>query len=775
MPLDLWGDFGFAAGANRTANPYQDSQECINYYPELSPSRESKVAVSLLGRPGLIQLAADPNGGAPGNQSSKWPAASSVTNLPVRGFWVLPGYTTALAVIGATCYLVKQLTQGTTTTPGVISLTNVGTLSTFSGPVKMRDNNTSAGSSASVLIVDGQFGYTYGILTGTFAQINAAGFTAFNNPSTVAYIDGWWIVGCTGSQQFFTNSPIYSNTWNSTFFSLKDGASDNLVAVMENKEELWLLGERTSEIWYNAGATNFAFQRVGGTLQQIGCKAPYSVSRFKVGGEDSLIWYGRSERGENVIVRTQGFNASVVSTNAVSDAIATYNTTGDAVGYCYEEDGHSFYVLTFPSADKTWVYDASLPPELAWHQRLSYDPYTSSFHRERPNAFMNFAGMRIVGDYQNGAIYQMTRAAYTDGGWPILSRRRSPFIWDAQNRRRVHMTDLQVEFAPGVGNSIVTYPQPNQNTTGYNANALSATNAYLKRGAALTGISNSKQGSISFWMNAKGFGTGAYIIEILNALGGAGFSVLLGSNGGLGINASNASNASIMTIGPSTLLSTGTLYHVLASWDLGNNLKNCYINNVSSLSAPTFTNDTISYNGNDTVIFNDEAVNSQFNGTLSELWFNNTYIDFSNPTNRAAFISSGGYPVFLGLNGQLPTGSSPLIYLNGTSANPGINNGIGGNFTATGNFLNGVSPSIPPAGTLTAGIGSNPQARLRISRDYGTTYGEPILSPMGKIGNYTNRCIYRKLGWTRGSVAEIEVIDPVNRDITGVTLRAFGE
>ena len=84
-------------------------------------------------------------------------------------------------------------------------------------------------------------------------------------------------------------------------------------------------------------------------------------------------------------------------------------------------------MLLLPTADATWVYDATMPPPLAWHQRLSYDPYAALFHRHRSNCYMNFGGMRIVGDYQNGALYQLTRAVQNDAGWPILARRRSPY------------------------------------------------------------------------------------------------------------------------------------------------------------------------------------------------------------------------------------------------------------------------------------------------------------------------------------------------------------
>lgn len=521
MPLELFGDFGFVGGADATTDPYQDAQTCINWYPEISVSTRAKMPTALLGCPGLIQLAAAPGGGAPGFSSTmtQWPPPSSVTDLPVRGFWVLPGWTQALAVISNICYLVSIVTQGSLNTPGVISMAQVGTLATSTGQVSIRDNNIGGYA----VLVDGPNGYLYNINTRVFAQITDPAFLGSN---LVAYIDGWWIFNKPGTQTFYTNAQPYSTAFNASYFALKDAASDNLVGVIENKEELWLIGERTTEIWYDAGGQYFPFQRLVGTLIQSGCKAVNSIARLVSGGQEGLMWFGRSERGENIVIRTQGFAAETVSTPAVSNAMAQYAVTSDAIAYTYEEGAHEFYVLTFPTADRTWVYDATLPPEMAWHERLSYDPYAQAYHRHRSNCLMNFAGMRIVGDYQNGALYQLTRAAYTDAGWPILAQRRSPYIWDAKTRERVFMASLQIDFSPGVGNA--------------------------------------------------------------------------------------------------------------------------------------------------------------------------------------------------------------------------------------------------------SGMGNNPQASLRISRDYGTTYGPTTQASMGQTGNYQNRCMWRKLGFSRGAVAEISVIDPVNRDIIGATLRAAG-
>lgn len=441
MPLDLFGDFGFVGGEDNAPDRYQDSQILINWYCEVSPSKSAKTAVALLGCPGLVQLSGTP---LPPLGDS-WPQPSAVTNLPVRGSWVMPGQQTALVVIANLCYLVTIASGGSSTTPGVLTLSQVGTLNTLGGPVCIRDNGIQGGYA---VIVDGPYGYLYNTSTQTLAQITDPGFIGANR---VAFIDGWWVFNKPGTPLFYTNAAPYSTAFNASLFALKDSFSDLLMGVVENKEELWLPGEETTEVWYNAGGQFFPFQRLVGTMLQVGCKATGSIARFSSEGNDSLIWFGRSERGENIVIRTKGFGAEVVSTPAVSDAIAKYTMTSDAIGYTYQEDGHQFYVLTFPTADRTWCFDGSVPLEYAWHQRPSYDPYAQAQHRHRSNCYMNFAGMRVVGDYQNGCLYQMTRAAYTDAGWPLLARRRSPYVWGKENRERVFMASLQLDFTPGVG------------------------------------------------------------------------------------------------------------------------------------------------------------------------------------------------------------------------------------------------------------------------------------------------------------------------------------
>jgi len=292
-------------------------------------------------------------------------------------------------------------------------------------------------------LVDGANLYIYKIATQTLTQ---SADPAFLGSNTIAEIDGWFIFQQPGTQKFYT-SPVYWNgvtAMDGTYYALKDNAPDNIVAIIENNRQLWLIGEATTEPWYNAGGTYMPFSRLQGGLMQVGCAAAQTVARTG----PNLIWLARSERGENYVLMTNGYNWQSISTPAIAYALTQYPVTSDARAYIYTEEGHEFYVLIFPTADVTWVYDISTGQ---WHQRASFDPTTGLFHRQRVQTLISFAGMRIGGDFTNGQIYWQTRSAYSDGTYPLVCVRRAPHVWDKNDRNRVIQSRLQLDFFPGVG------------------------------------------------------------------------------------------------------------------------------------------------------------------------------------------------------------------------------------------------------------------------------------------------------------------------------------
>lgn len=428
-------DFGFVGQAYSAPDIYQDAQRLVNWYCEISQDEKSKTPVALLGSPGLnvIQdfnvLSGD---------------IALVANGGVRGAWVLPGGTQAVWVAGTHVVLMIMTVPATQTSIAQFSTFNIGSLLTNSGPVCIRDN----GAGGYVVIVDGPYGYTYNIASGVFAQITDP---AFLGADRVAFIDGWLIFNQPGTQNFYTNAPTpYTITFAGAFFAKNDTSTDNLITLMENNRELWLIGERHSEVWYNAGGANFAFSRIPGVAPQIGCSAKHSIARLG----SSLVWLGQSERGQNVVIKTNQYSYEDISTRAIEHAISQYPLVSDAIGFTYEEEGHLFYQLTFPTADKTWVYDLT---SNMWHEKASFDPVTGAFHRHKANCFVNFQNIRMVGDFQLMLVYNMSRQYFVDGGTspeldtPLIAIRRCPHIWNRENRERMFFSAVQIEFAPGVG------------------------------------------------------------------------------------------------------------------------------------------------------------------------------------------------------------------------------------------------------------------------------------------------------------------------------------
>lgn len=289
-----------------------------------------------------------------------------------------------------------------------------------------------------------------GILINPFGIVTDPAAVEFGPSNRVDFFEGWFIFNQIGSRLWFTNAPVpYTLTFSGLFYALADNGSDNLITLMVNQGELFLFTEYRIECWVNSGGTNFAWTRLEGVSPQLGCSAPFSLARLGT----QLVWLERNEQGENTVYQQTGYTGVRISTHAMEHEISKYPEVSDAVAYTYDDEGHLFYVITFPSADVTWVYDDTSTEKFGypcWHKRLSSDE-NGQYHRHRSNCFMNILNTRIVGDYQSGQLHHMNRDFLTDAGMPIRSLRRTRHIWAPSSRARVYLPQMQLEFTPGVG------------------------------------------------------------------------------------------------------------------------------------------------------------------------------------------------------------------------------------------------------------------------------------------------------------------------------------
>jgi hypothetical protein len=551
-------DFGFVGPSYPAASVYVDSNECINFLPEVDPLKQpgDRGVVALYPTPGLTIKAILPN------------------QQEVRGLRTLSGGTKMLAVCGAYVYVFNNL----------LTPTMIGELNTTTGRVTISDNGINA------YIVDGTYRYTWRIATvtsavftgtvsgttltvtsvksGTLAvgqhffavgalqesvitalgsgsggtgtytlglsqtiassqmytsspgavitasmsgttmtvtavssgtlyvgqTIQGAGITTqtiitalgsgsggtgtytINNSQTVAsetmyalnwtvlpssdgaftggetcdIVDNYFVYNRPASQQWGASgvlSPISGNT----SFSSKDGSPDNLVALIVDHREVYLMGEASSEVWTDVGGNPFPFQRIPGTNTQHGIAAKFSVARFG----DSFCYVSRNNRGQAQIMQMKGYVPTRISNHAVENSI-TNQYVDDAIAWTYQLEGHECYVVSFPTLELTWAYDLASG---MWHKWL-YTENDGTYTRHRGNCCAVFQGLVLVGDYEDGSIYEIDKNNYTDNGQNTRRLRRAPHL--VSDLQRQYFDELQIQFQPGVGLTGITTPLNNE-------------------------------------------------------------------------------------------------------------------------------------------------------------------------------------------------------------------------------------------------------------------------------------------------------------------------
>ena len=262
---------------------------------------------------------------------------------------------------------------------------------------------------------------------------------AFSGANTVDVIDNYIVYNNPTTQEWGSTdllSPISPNT----SYSLKDGAPDDLVALIVDHREVYLMGEISSEVWTDVGTVPFPFQRIPGTSTQHGIAAPFSLYRLG----NSFAYVSRNNRGQSQIMQMQGYIPQRISTHAVENTLANQYVE-DAIAWTYQLEGHEVYVVTFPTLNLTWAYDSTTQ---LWHKWL-YTNNDNEYQRHRGNCCATFQGLVIIGDYENGKLYQLDKTNYTDDGQNVRRLRRAPHL--VTEFQRQYFDELQIQFQPGVG------------------------------------------------------------------------------------------------------------------------------------------------------------------------------------------------------------------------------------------------------------------------------------------------------------------------------------
>jgi hypothetical protein len=398
---------GFIFGSYESQAVTADQEKTVNWYPEPMESPGATAHAALYPTPGVETL------------------ATGVSN-PGRAHFFENDR--EFAVIGTILYEIDSI--GT--------LTNRGTVAIDTQPATICSNGDGGGQ---LFITSGTNGYYYDLSTNTLTQI-----AALNGKATMGdFLDGYFLCLDASTSTLYISALLDGSSWTTgTDYAQRSVAPDPWVAMKVLGRFVWLLGEQTSEVWYNAGtAFPLAFHPSG--LVRYGCAAPFSV----VVADQALYWLGASRFGDGFVLRSKGFTPEIVSNYAVQTVINGYTTISDAQAYAYSDLGHTFYVLNFVAEDSTWALDTKLGP-LGWAERGTWIDEDNEFVAWRPRWHARAFGAHRVLDASTGAVYTMSSDLFTDVDSRAIRRvRRAPAI-QGENER-IYYSSFELDLEPGLG------------------------------------------------------------------------------------------------------------------------------------------------------------------------------------------------------------------------------------------------------------------------------------------------------------------------------------
>jgi hypothetical protein len=357
---------GFVGPSYTSQSRIASCDRCVNWYPERLESPVGKTRGALYPAPGFELFA-------------------TLTDSPVRGLHHINGRT--FAVGGGKLFEISNT--------GVVTERGSG-INNLDGTAATLHSNGDAGFQ--VFVCSGSKGYIYDLQDNTFTQVvDGASFGGF--------LDGFFLALDPGTSTLKISGLEDGSSWDALEVAQRNAGADKWSAMLVSHREIWLFGNATTEVWYNAGASPFPFEKNPGVFIEHGISAPASAAIL----DNAPIWLGQNADGGAIVYRANGYTPVRVSTHAIEYALSTYSTLADAEAWTYQDQGHSFYVLTFPTARVTWVYDSVTG---MWHERGSWD---NGRFIEIPVRCHAWAfGQHLVGGRNTGNVYRMAIDIATD-------------------------------------------------------------------------------------------------------------------------------------------------------------------------------------------------------------------------------------------------------------------------------------------------------------------------------------------------------------------------
>lgn len=352
--------------------------------------------------------------GTPGK--SVW---TTLSDNPIRGWWV----------VNSLLYVVAGATVFTVDTGANISV--LGTVSNSGQLVGMTDD------SISLTIVDGIQGYTVLLPSGVPTLISDVNFP--NGCTSIATLNSRSIANVPNTRSFAICGQLAASVWTPIITGVKENSSDLLVAVDVLNGMLILWGSTHIEFWQDNGTSPNPYGRINGASQTWGLAAKYSRAPLV----NTMAFLGQNPQGGVQVLMLNGYTPVRISTSDIEDIFSGFSVYSDATARTYMIDGHPMYQITFPSASRSFLYDASTQ---MWFETQFG---VASVARDSGNLGIVFNSKNYASDTTTAIIYQLDPNVFTDNGTTIKRQVVSRHI--RMDGNDFSISDITLEMETGVG------------------------------------------------------------------------------------------------------------------------------------------------------------------------------------------------------------------------------------------------------------------------------------------------------------------------------------
>ncbi len=348
------------------------------------------------------------------------------SGAPVDGIFYVRNSNIGAAISGGklykfdTTYAVTEITGGTITTGNPATYADFGTIGYFCNNSAILKWSYSASTCA--------------VLADPQAPIDA---------THIAFLDSYAVALRANSQQFEWSEVNNPDSWLGEY-AQAESRPDKSVALHSHFGELFIPGTATTEKWTTSGNIAIPYQRIQGATSERGCSAPYSVVQI-----DNTYYYLDNERR---VVRMAGNTPQVIS-NPYDKDFQALGVVSDAIGMGVNANGMTLYILTFPTAQRTFLYDYKLDywGEWSWWNATNVE---RDHWLGRCGCYFDTWNKYLVGSRVDGKIYIVDSSYSTDEGLPVVSE-----LWTARidwgTNKRKSSNKLKIRVKRGIGSGVL--------------------------------------------------------------------------------------------------------------------------------------------------------------------------------------------------------------------------------------------------------------------------------------------------------------------------------